>query len=114
MDNMDNLGERLAKLMEDPEEMEKLKAMAEGIMGQSSQPQSQPLSGLFGGISPDDLGAVMQLSRLLGSEAEDDRTHLLLALKPHLSAKRQDRIDKAVKLLRIASILPLIKDQGIL
>ena len=113
MDNLDNLGERLAKLMEDPEEMSKLKSMAEGLLGQAAQEQA-PAEELFGGISPDDLGAVMQLSRLLVSDSQDDRTRLLMALKPHLSARRRDKVDKAVKLLRIASILPLIKNQGLL
>jgi len=38
----------------------------------------------------------------------------LLALKPHLTDERQQRIDKAVKLLRIISVIPLLKEQGLL
>ena len=113
MDGTDDLGAKLAQLLDNPEEMEKLKNMAETLMGESghSDNKGPDLSSLFGGL---DIGTVMQLGNLLRSDAEDDRTRLLMALKPHLSAPRQDKVDRAVKLLRIASILPLISKQGLI
>ena len=113
MDGMDDLGAKLAQLLDNPEEMEKLKNMAETLMGESGRNDNKgpDLSSLFGGL---DIGTVMQLGNLLRSDAEDDRTRLLMALKPHLSTPRQDKVDRAVKLLRIASILPLISKQGLI
>ena len=101
--------------------MEKLKSMAEGFMGSqpsasvSDVPESPmgDLAGLIQGISPDQLGTMVRLFKQLNGAQDDDRTRLLLALRPHLSEKRQQRVDQAVKLLKIASVLPLVGESGL-
>ena len=45
---------------------------------------------------------------------EDDNTKLLLALKPHFSDRRKEKVDQAVKIMHLLSLLPLIKDSGLL
>ena len=73
---------------------------------------TQPQNGVM--PDPDMLGMVMKLAPLLGSmNEENDSTRLLYALKPFLSEKRRQRIDKSVRLLGIMRILPLIKETGI-
>ena len=62
-----------------------------------------------GGINPI---AIMQL---LGAASSDDKDcGLLLALRPHLSAEKQKRLDKAVKLLKLYNIFIAMRDNGIL
>ena len=74
-------------------------------------------SGLdFGGFSlPDnfDITKIMGIMSALSDNKIDERSKLLLALKPHLSEKRQQRVDKAVKLLKLASLIPIVKEQGL-
>lgn len=79
----------------------------------SSSPEPTPGDGLLSSISPKEIQAIMKLGSVLKSKRPDDRSQLLLALKPHLSPARQERVDQAVKILRILDILPLLKDSGL-
>ncbi len=69
-----------------------------------------PLSALAG---LGDIGAIAKILKALNSNVCDDRAALLNALKPHLCEKRRQRVDKAVKMLRLVSLLPLLREQGI-
>ena len=122
---MEDLSTKLTQLLNDPEGMKQLQSMAQGLMGEGGldlsalmpQVQEKPVmpdvSGLMGGVSPDQMGMMMKLMSAFNSTKEDDRTRLLMALRPHLTDKRQQRVDQAVKLLKLASVLPLISESGI-
>ena len=58
------------------------------------------------------LGGLMSLFQAMGQE--DDSVRLLHALKPLLSQGRQDRVDQAVKLLRLMNLLPILAESGLL
>ncbi len=58
----------------------------------------------------DDLKRVMSLITRFKNQGEDNRTRLLLALKPILSEERARRVDGAVKLLKLVQLLPLLKE----
>ena len=102
---MDSLSEKLSSILNDPESIEQLKNIASGLSF-SAEPKEEEKESDF------DVKSIMSL--MSSMKAETDESRLLLALKPHLSEKRQDRVDRAVKLLRIASVLPLISAQGLL
>ncbi len=62
-----------------------------------------------------DAEMLIKLQKLLSSaNSSDDNTRLLLALKPHFSDERKLKVDKAVKLLRLMSMLPILKESGLL
>jgi hypothetical protein len=44
----------------------------------------------------------------------DKNSELLLALKPHLSAERQQKVDKAIKLLKLIAVWNMAKESGLL
>ena len=139
---MDDIAGKISELLASPEGMDKIKQMASALFSEgSTNPPPQNLNdntrdmstteqqksgdmlgqllGNFtnGGFSlPDGLDPLklIGLMSALGSGADDKRAGLLLALKPHLSVERQERVDKAVKLLKIASLLPVLKEQGLL
>ena len=46
----------------------------------------------------------------LNRRPDDPRYNLLLSLKPMLSEKRQEKIDDALKILSVLSLLPLIEE----
>lgn len=52
-----------------------------------------------------DLDALLQIGNLLSEvSGEDDRARLLNALKPFLSEDKRPKIDRAVKLLKLAKV----------
>lgn len=62
-----------------------------------------------------DLNMLMNIQSMLGSIQKDDENTLLLkALKPHFSEERKAKIDQAIKIMRLLSMWPMIKDSGIL
>lgn len=67
---------------------------------------------ILGGI---DIEAVMRMGELMSQmNRQDDSTRLLLALKPHLKPENRQKVDSAMKLMKIMNILPLLRDSGIL
>lgn len=112
---MDDMAEKITSLLSDPDGMEKIKGMAEALFGENKPAAPPPQSG--GGLSlPEgfDPAKLMGVFSALSKSGGDDRTALLLALKPHLAPERRERVDKAVKLLKIASLLPVLRDEGLL
>ncbi|MCM1577859.1 MAG: hypothetical protein NC078_03565 [Ruminococcus sp.] len=136
--------EMLASVLGDPESMQQIKELAQMLSEQTNGdspsaglPEDHPdndsaqtsdssqtagsqsgsldgLNGLFGagGI---DLNTIMNIGKVLSAAGgEDKNTALLLALKPHLSEQRQQRADKAVKMLKMYSIFLALKDSGML
>ena len=76
-------------------------------------PASSPMDSLFSSIGPKELQAIMKIGSALKAPKQDDRSQLLMALRPHLSPARQERVDQAVKILRILDTIPLLKDSGL-
>lgn len=80
-------------------------------LGFSNDPNAS-FQSLLGGM---DLGAMMNLaSKLKDFNAEDNNTRFLLALRPLLGEEKQNKIDRAVKILKLLNLMPLIKDSGLL
>ena len=107
---MDDMSAKIEALLNQPDAMEKLSQAAQSLFG-SGMANSPVLDSKLPDI---DIGKIMGIMSKLSSMGEDKRAGLLLALKPHLSEKRQARVDTAVKLLKLISLAPLLKDQGIL
>ena len=114
---MDDISKNLADLLNDPESLGRLREMAENILGNSpaepSPKQENSADSIFGDIDPIQLGKIMSVMSRLKSNHDDDRARLLLALKPHLSPPKREKVDTAVKLLKFIDLLPLLKDSGI-
>lgn len=61
-----------------------------------------------------DLSVLSRLAPLLGElSRRDERADFIAALKPLLSEERQKRADDAIKIIRLVSVLPLLKEQGL-
>lgn len=120
---------KLSEILSDPEGLNKIKALADSLFAENKegktpkkQPESESIGDFdlgnldFGGFSlPDgfDITKIMGLMSALSNNQQDERSRLLLALKPHLSTPRQQKVDRAVKLLKLASLIPIVKEQGL-
>lgn len=141
---MDDIGEKINELLSDEESMKQIKELADmlssGDSSGSSESVADPgpnlstLSGLFGALgaagAPDgaknetenanssggiDMNMIMQLFSVLSDASTPDKNRsLLLALKPHMSDKRQEKIDKAVRLLKLYAVFTEMRDKNML
>lgn len=87
-----------------PEEMERLKGIASSLAPSLMPPQeTAELPQIPSGL----------LSIMQGINSKDDKTDLIKALKPFLSAEKQQRADEAMRLLKLMRILPLLRELNI-
>lgn len=105
---MSEFEDRLNSLLSDPDQMEKITAMAKSLMGSSAQPKEElPMTphkpaGLFEGIDPAMLSG---LTKALGSGGvSDEKRALLQAMQPYLSPKRREKLQRAMELARMISM----------
>lgn len=141
---MDDLTGKISEILNDPQAMEQVNALA-GMLGMSGNappsgtpaPKEPPpaatplgalgnlgaLGSLLGNNPPaaapaldnDMAQTMMKILPLLGSiQQEDDNTRLLRALRPLLSEERRHKLDEAAKIMQMLKLLPLLKSQGIL
>ena len=115
---MEDMAEKISELLNDPEGMQRIKGMASALFGEDNNQKSKndvcrssPQGDAFQDI---DMAQIMRIISAIKNTKKDSRTTLLLALKPHLSPEKGERVDNAVKILKIISVLPVLKDQGIL
>jgi hypothetical protein len=101
---MDDLGEKLSAVLNDPEQMKAIADMAKsfmsgGALGESEpEPEAQSTSSLF------DPGMIQKLASFMkGSSKRNDKQVLLEAMKPYLSEKRRNKVDKAMRLAKLAT-----------
>ena len=106
---MDDLNEKLNRLLSDPEGLAKIQAAMTALGGEEATPPPPPEPTL------PDLSGISRLMPLLSGIGQDtEDTRLLYALRPYLRGQRAQRLDEAVRLLKLAHLLPLIQEQGIL
>ncbi len=72
------------------------------------------LKGL-GNFGMPDLSQLTALAPILQAfNSQDERLDFINALKPLLSPERQKKADEAAKLVRLLSVLPLLRERGIM
>ena len=101
---MDELGEKLDALLHDPQQLGRIAQLASSLVGDGgeTQPPSDPQ------LEPGfDAGQLRMLSAVRGSGRDSASRHLLEAMKPYLAEKRRRKIDRAMKLARLASLAEL-------
>lgn len=115
---MDDMMGKIGELLSDEESVRQISELAQMFMSESgasegnkedSETSEQQNGGGF------DIGSIMKLTGLLGTASQSDKnTELLMALRPHLKAEKQKRVDKAIKLLKLIAVWNLAKESGLL
>lgn len=112
---MPDLTEQLSSILSDPAGMEKIKAMAQSLLGgESGEIAPEPAPKPENSSQLADIGTLAKMAQMINSRGDDDRVRLLLALRPHLSYEKQLRVDKAVKMLKLLDLAPMLSKLGIL
>jgi hypothetical protein len=129
---MEEMTDRLNAILQDPEAMAKIQSLASSMFGGQSAPapsapQSVPVvrqpapavsaaaPAPMDGFSPELLSMMTRLTPMLQNmRRETPDTRLLQALRPMLSPPRQKRLDDAMKLMQLMTVLPLLRNTGLL
>jgi hypothetical protein len=111
---MDDLNLKLAQILNDPESMNRVREMAESILSQNNEAKEEKPTSPIGAVDSAELMKIMSIVGRLQNQGDDARTSLLAALKPHLSEPKREKVDTAIKILRLLELLPLLKESGVL
>ena len=95
---MGELEDRLNSILSDPGQMEKIAGLARSLMGGESAAPSQQ--------SAPDAGLLQKLGGLMAQNAQAPGREqaLLAAMRPWLSEKRREKMDRALQLARMARL----------
>ncbi len=102
---MSDFEDKLNKLLNDPEEMERFAGFAKSLMSGSEVEQPEP--------APDiDPSMLKKISGMLSGKGGTGRdAKLLEAMRPFLSEKRRGKMDRAMKIARLAGIAELAAEK---
>ena len=123
---MDGFEDKISALLSSPDAMDKVMSMAKalGASQESAEPEDRAPRGssgggldalaaltsggglgglgeLLGGVDPQTIGKIMGLMGEF-NKRDDRRETLLNAVKPYLRPERQDKIGKAVQIVKLA------------
>ena len=112
--------EKLEGILSNPQAMEQIMSLARSLEGgNSTQPQEAPspsaqtpaplpdTSSLLSGLSQIDPKILSGVARLLSqaNRPDDRRTALLQALRPFLRQERYAKLDKAIQIAKLATLI---------
>ena len=111
---MGELEDKINSVLSDPEQLSEITRLAQTIMGGGQEdrvwgggsfsPSAQPSSsGLFDQLGLDG-DALKKIGKALNMSSGSNSQALLEAMKPYLSDKRKTKMDKAIKLARLAKL----------
>ena len=102
---MDELESRLSSVLGDPQQMEKITKLAQSIMSGAGANESASSEGP--GLDPEMLG---RLTRLMNTQ-EGREEKMLEAMSPYLSEKRRGKMNRALKIAKLARIARLAMEE---
>ena len=124
---MPDLSEQLSAILQNPEAQRNIQNLLSSLQGGENPPQNSGNGGFdlssllqqqtpppkqedpFSGI---DVGMLMKLQGIFSKMSCDDQNvNLLRALRPHL--REPQKIDNAINILRLISVLPALEESGI-
>ncbi len=123
---MDDVFGKIQSLLSDPESMQQITELAQMLKTETEAappaapascgetPQDHTSQEADNGL-PFDPMLLLKVGEMFSTAQEPDKnTALLLALRPHLREERQQKVDRAIKLLRLLAVWNLLKDSGML
>lgn len=110
---MDDLSQKLSGILSDPEAMRDIAALASQLGVDAPGIHKEEAQTVPAAPKPDDdmAARLMGIMPLLGSlKQDDDTTRLLEAMRPFLSEERQQKLDKAKRLIKVMKLMPMLRD----
>lgn len=61
-----------------------------------------------------DINMLMKVQKMMSGMNKDDKnSQLIKALRPHIRSEKSHKIDEAVRIMQLISMLPLLKESGL-
>ena len=96
---MSDWQEQLNTILSDPDAMAQIASLAQSLGAASPQEAKQPDP--VNPVDPELLGRLMPLIRQLNRSESGEAAAFLRALRPFLSEKRRDKVERAAQLARL-------------
>ena len=100
---MAELDEMISSILKDPQSMQMVSSLLSGLGGDKPQPKESENAAEDAPALPFDISKLAPILMKMNGPP-DERCKLLLALRPFVSAARQERIDQSVKILKMMSL----------
>ncbi len=115
---MEDIAEKISEILSDEQSLKQLSELASmlGLTGEApSAPESQRCSNEDSSTMPFDIvNAMEMIAKIRESSKDDENVNFLCALKPLLAKEKHERVDKAIKLIKLLNLWPVIKESGLL
>ncbi len=86
-----------------------------GASNNSGQMQNTEAGNSGLGLGGLDIGMILKLQQVMSAfHNEDDNTRFLQALRPLMREDRRHKVDEVLKMMKLFSLIPLLKESGIL
>ncbi len=100
-------------------DIEKLKKTAQSIFGSKpdniNETQKSGASQELSKLGFPDISVVSKLAPIISEFGKhDEKADFIAALKPMLSEERQKKADEAIRLMKLISVIPMLKNQGLM
>ena len=110
---MSDFEDKLNSILSSPDQMQRIMDMAKQLSSSSPHSDTEPAGeaqkpafGSLPDLDPKLLGMVTKLMREYSS-ADERKTEVLRALRPYLRTERQEAVDRAVELTKLARLARL-------
>lgn len=112
---MSDLQDKINQILSNPEALKQVQSLGEQLgLSKQEPPKPAPPPQLSDALSGDMLKTITRLAPLMNSaKGDDDTTRLLHSLRPFLGTERQQKLDRAEKMLKIIRIVPILRENGL-
>lgn len=111
---MDDMMSKLSQIMSDEESRRQIEELAQMLSSEIGQSENDSSDDGVCSSMPD----FAAISKLIGAfdkgAGSDKNQQLLIALRAHLCPERQERIDRAIKLMKVIDMAKTAKESGLL
>ena len=112
---MDTMEDKIGTILQNPEMMQKIMAMAQSLNASTTPQEAPPEKGAAPNIPDIDMGMLQKMSGLAKQGSIDKQQQALLrALHPYLSSQRIQKLENAMRAAKMAKIaVSMLGAQGI-
>ena len=118
---MEDMAAKIQEILSDEESMKQISELAQMFSSSGSDDSGENTDSenasavksddMFSGF---DFSKLMMLQNVMGNAQNDQTSRFLVALRPLLKEERREKVDRAVKMLRIFAAWEVLKESGVL
>lgn len=111
---MSEIQDKINQILSNPEALKQVQSLGEqlGLATPPEKPKPKPKQNEV--FNEDTLQTITRLAPIMSSvKGDDDTTRLLNSLRPFLSRQKQEKLDRAEKMIKFIKIIPILRSNGL-